>query len=101
MKPLTATCALPLIVLLLAACAAEPTAPSKNAAAATQAVAAPAATASGEKDDMVCTREYPTGSNIPITKCRSRQQIEAEKAAAMESLRRNQTGGPNTKMGGG
>jgi len=58
------------------------------------------AAAAGSNDDMVCTREYPTGSSIPITRCRSRQQIEAEKAAATEALRRGQTGAPNVKMGG-
>lgn len=78
--------------LLLVGCATEPTG---------QTAAAPAAATADAKDEMVCSREYPTGSNLPITKCRSRAQIEAEKAAATESLRRNQTGGPNAKMGGG
>jgi hypothetical protein len=75
--------------LLLAACAAEPPA---------QANAAPTQSAGS---DMVCTREYPIGSNIPITKCRTREQIGADKAAGQENLRRSQTGGPNGKMGGG
>lgn len=98
MRTSTATHALSLIVLFVVGCAAEPT-PSGTTGSVAQ--PAPAATAAGGSDEMVCSREYPTGSNIPITKCRSRQQIEAEKAAAMEGLRRNQTGGPNTKMGGG
>jgi hypothetical protein len=80
--------AAPLTALLLAACAAEPPA---------QANAAPTQSAS----DTVCTREYPIGSNIPVTKCRTREQIEANKATSQESLRRTQTGGPNPKMGGG
>jgi hypothetical protein len=80
--------AVPLTALLLISCAAEPTA---------QATATPAP----NTGDMVCTREYPIGSNIPVTKCRTREQIEADKAAAQEGLRRTQTGGPNAKMGGG
>jgi hypothetical protein len=39
-------------------------------------------------DELVCTREYPTGSNIPIKRCRSRAQIEEERAAAVETIRR-------------
>jgi hypothetical protein len=77
--------------LLLAACAAEPAGPA----------ATPATASSSGKDEMICSREYPTGSNIPITKCRTREQIEAEKAAAVEGMRRSQTGGPGAKRGDG
>lgn len=83
------------LALLLASCAAEPVAP-----AATNATA-PAASAAAGGDEMVCTREYPIGSNIPVNKCRTRAQIEADRAAAQENLKRGQTGGPNAKMGGG
>jgi len=55
--------------------------------------------ATESEGDLVCTREYPTGSNIPLTKCRTRSQVETEKAVATENLRRNQTGGPNAKPG--
>jgi hypothetical protein len=68
--------------LSLVACAAEPAAQTNSAAS-----------------DLVCTREYPIGSNIPVTKCRTHEQVEAEKAAATEGLRRTQAGGPNAKMG--
>jgi hypothetical protein len=43
--------------------------------------------------EMVCKREYPTGSNLPVTKCRTRAQIEAERAAANEALQRTTIGG--------
>ena len=79
---------------LLAACAAEP-------AASTNAAAASAAPATAGGDEMVCTREYPIGSNIPVNKCRTRAQIEADRAASQENLKRTQTGRPNAKMGGG
>lgn len=80
---------------LLAACAAEPVASANPNAT------APAAPAAAGGDEMVCSREYPIGSNIPVTKCRSRAQIDAERAASQEALKRSQTVGPNPKMGGG
>jgi hypothetical protein len=49
---------------------------------------------------MICGREYATGSNIAVTRCRTTEQAEAEKAAAAQSLGRS-TGGPNAKQGGG
>jgi hypothetical protein len=77
-----------LATVIIAACSTEPSA---------QTSAAPNQAAS----NVVCTREYPIGSNIPVTKCRTREQIEADKAAATENLRRTQTGGPNAKIGSG
>jgi len=73
---------------LLAACAAEPATPTD---ATTQAAAA--------KSDLICSREYATGSNIAVTRCRTTEQAEAEKAAAAQSLGRS-SGGPNAKQGG-
>jgi hypothetical protein len=81
--------------VLLAACGAPS---SVQTAAAPEAPASTAAAGSG--DDLICTREYPTGSNIPVRKCRTLAQIEADKAASTESLRRVQAGGPNAKLGG-
>ncbi len=79
--PLT-TLALSLSSALLAACAAEPAPPSTvPEAAATQ-------------SDVVCSREYPTGSNMAVTKCRSREQAEMEKAVAERTL-----GHPNSGTG--
>lgn len=75
--------------LLLVACANEPIA---SAASNEQQSAL-------RSDDTVCAREYPTGSNIPITKCKTRAQIEKEQAAAHETMRRAQTLRPNARMG--
>lgn len=89
MKNSLSILALALSSALLAACAADPATPSS---ATTDAGTA--------KSDMVCSREYPTGSNIAVTKCRTTEQAEAEKAAATRSLGRS-NGGPNAKQGGG
>ena len=88
MKSSFSILALSLSGALLAACAADPAAPTV------------ATEASAEKSDMVCSREYATGSNIAVTKCRTTEQAEAEKAAAERNLGRS-TGGPNAKQGGG
>ena len=87
MKNSLAILALSLSSALLAACAAEPA-----SGATTEATAA--------KSDLICSREYATGSNIAVTKCRTTEQAEAEKAAAAQSLGRS-SGGPNAKQGGG
>lgn len=71
-----------LVLLSLMACAADP--------------AAEHATLSQADDQMVCTRDYPTGSSIPITKCRTREQIERERKVGQDALLRTQSGGPNT-----
>ena len=76
--------------LWLAACAAESATPTQTAAA-----------TSKPADEMICSREYPIGSNIPITKCRTRAEIDARRATANEELRRAQTGGPSAKIGDG
>lgn len=51
---------------LLGACASDP-APENVASA---------------KDAQICTRETPVGSNFPVTKCRTPEQIAQEKAEA-------------------
>ena len=89
MKTSLSILALSLASALLAACAADPATPS----------GATAETAAA-KSDLVCSREYATGSNIAVTKCRTTEQAEAEKAAAAQSLGRS-SGGPNAKQGGG
>ena len=94
MKSALSPLALLLSSLILAACAAEPPAPAKATGVAS-------ASSTDSQSEKFCSREYPTGSNIPITVCRTKEQIEAEKAAGTESLRRQQTGGPNAKPGGG
>ena len=77
MRSIALACAVSSIAVLVLGCAAEPV----------------AATNVASDGDMVCKREYPTGSNLPVTKCRTRAQIEEEKAAANESLRRTTIGG--------
>ena len=42
----------------------------------------------GSDDDVVCTTEKPTGSNIPKKICRSRARIERERAEAEEFAER-------------
>ncbi|HTP72212.1 MAG TPA: hypothetical protein VML58_08330 [Burkholderiaceae bacterium] len=74
------------VPLLLVGCAAEPTDPARPEQVA---------------NDMVCTREYPTGSSIPMTKCRSSEQLERERRMGQETIRRNTTGTAATKPGGG
>jgi len=95
MKPCSLFFAMSMASVLLVACAA---APAVQTASVPEAPASAAAAGSG--DDLICTREYPTGSNIPVRKCRTLAQIEADKAASNESLRRAQAGGPNAKLGG-
>jgi len=89
MKSSFSILALSLATALVAACAAEPSAPG---GATTETAAAPS--------DMICGREYATGSNIAVTRCRTSEQAQAEKDAATRSLGRS-TGGPNAKQGGG
>ena len=80
--------AVSLSTAFLAACAADPTPPRD---------AAPdAATASS---GLICTKEYATGSNIATMRCRSSEEVEAEKTAATRGLGRS-TGGANAKPGG-
>ncbi len=83
MRLIALACAVPSIAVLLLACSAEPVGAGNDGGSAQK-------TAAG---DMVCKREYPTGSNLPVTKCRSRKQIEAEQAAANEALQRSTIGG--------
>jgi hypothetical protein len=62
------------LALTLAACAGEPRAKTSTVAEA--------------GTDTVCRKEYPTGSNIPVTRCRTREQIEADRRNAADALGR-------------
>jgi hypothetical protein len=53
-----------LIALVIAGCAAPP----------------PGPTAKG--DAQICVRETPTGSNVPVTRCRTAAQIERDRVEA-------------------
>jgi hypothetical protein len=90
MKSSFSILALSLSSAFLAACAVDPATPAADGAK--EAAAAPS--------DLICGREYMTGSNIAQTKCRTREQAEAERAAAERNLGRS-TGGSNAKPGGG
>lgn len=70
-----------LMTLILVACAAEPPAQTNVTGAV------------DDTDKTICTREYPIGSNIPVTKCRTRDHMEANRESAAEGLRRAQAGG--------
>lgn len=37
---------------------------------------------------LICTREYPTGSHLPVKICRSQDQIEQDRATAEIVIRR-------------
>ena len=37
-------------------------------------------------DDFICVKEYPLGSNIPVTRCRNTAQREQDKREADETL---------------
>lgn len=52
------------------------------------AVLAPQVAREDGKSQMVCQRVRPVGSNIPTTRCRSRQTIEDEQQLAQEEIDR-------------
>ena len=60
-----------LTVALLTACAAGPTPGGKQADA-----------------DVLCEREYPIGSSLPVTKCRSAAEREQQRLNAQKELDR-------------
>lgn len=43
-----------------------------------------------DKLALICTREVPTGSHMPVKICRSQQQIEQEREAARTVIRRTE-----------
>ena len=48
-------------------------------------------TVADNKPDVICVREYPTGSNLPVTRCTTAAQRAAAKREAddtLESVRR-------------
>ncbi|MBW8844055.1 MAG: hypothetical protein JF607_03650 [Burkholderiales bacterium] len=70
---------LPLIPLLLAACASAPTEPKQEVALAPV------------DKDTICEREARTGTSLPTTRCRTAEQRKAaqEGVAQVEEARRN------------
>ena len=52
--------------------------------------------------NLVCTKEKPTGSHIPVKVCRTPAQIEEEREAVTEMYRRIQSApGTGTSESGG
>lgn len=51
------------------------------------------ADASADGGTKVCAREYPTGSNLPVTRCTT-AQTEAERLQNMDNARRQLPPGP-------
>ena len=71
-------------VLSLSACAIEP------------------ADSTADSGSLICSREIPVGSNIPIRKCRTREQIEQERRAAdqvRDTIRTGQSSSPKDGVG--
>ena len=71
-----------LAVVFLAALQALPAAaepPTDGVAA----VAAP-----DKADKMVCTREMPVGSQIPVKRCRTQKQIDLQRDAVQRAIQR-------------
>lgn len=95
MKQIAATAVIALG--LLAGCAAPATS-SKPAATAASSKDSPTATeqALGQRDPdtLVCEIRRVTGSNIPQRVCRTLRQIENERIAAQDDLRRATRPGP-------
>lgn len=46
------------------------------------------------EEEVICKRQRPVGSHIPVTICRTRAQIQADQEAAMREV------GPMRTMGG-
>jgi hypothetical protein len=59
--------------------------------------AAPANQAAGDATNLICVREYPTGSSIPTTRCRTPEQIARERDEAQRSV--DQVGRSNARTG--
>jgi hypothetical protein len=60
----------------------------RNEQARLNAALAPQVARQGSRSDMVCERIRPVGSNIPTTRCRSRQQVEEDRVRALEEIDR-------------
>jgi hypothetical protein len=48
--------------------------------------AEPSAAAQPKQATSVCSQERPLGSNIPVTKCRTAEQIEQDREAAINAV---------------
>jgi len=60
------------------------------------------AESTADNGSLICSRETPVGSNIPIRKCRTREQIELERRAAdqaRDAIRSGQSSSPKDSVG--
>lgn len=71
--------------VVLAACAASETVPEDSVAYQEPPM---------DPNEVVCKRQRPIGSHIPVTVCRTRAQMEADREAALRAT------GPLRTMGG-
>jgi hypothetical protein len=49
----------------------------------------------GKPEKLICTRETPTGSTIPVRVCRTRSQMEQERRATEQMQSQNRSVGSN------
>jgi len=68
-------------------------------ASSTPTTVASAAPAASEAAGVVCTRETPTGTHFAVTRCRTQEQIERDRAEAAKvgDMIRSQQQGPRDK----
>lgn len=72
-----------LVVIALLALLAVP-----GASAEPPAETATPATSDASADKVVCVREMPVGSQIPVRRCRTQRQIDAQRDAVQKALQR-------------
>lgn len=48
-------------------------------------------------DDVICRREVPTGSHLPVRVCRTRAELEAERIESQRMLRERARGVPSPR----
>ena len=77
--------ALTVPVIFLAACITNETEPDEDAVAYQEPM---------DPNEVICKRQRPIGSHIPVRICRTRAQIEADREAALRAT------GPLRTMGG-
>jgi len=81
-RPMTIHDSIPALALtlVLAACAAEPPTAQTKVNGGT------------EDPDIICAKETPIGSHIPVTICRERERIDTDRRTATDALGRAQSG---------
>lgn len=62
--------------------------------------AAPESQESAERPRSVCEREAPTGSNLPVTRCRSTAEREQDRERAQRNMDQMRSGAAGSGKGG-